>query len=60
MRISPGGGSTRSIGLTPHTVLYSEISGDHHGTGGMTPHLLNIYQGREEARDKPDDEMVES
>ena len=58
--ISPGGGRTRSIGLTPHTVLHLEMSGDHHGTGGMPPHLLNMCWGGEEAGDKPDDEMVES
>ena len=37
--ISSGGGGTRISGITTHTGVHSENSGDHRVTGGMPPHL---------------------
>ena len=58
--ISPGGGSTISIRLTPLIGLHLETSGNHSVMGYMPTHLWNLYQGRVEARDDPDDDMVVS
>ena len=56
--ISPGGGGTRSSGLTPHIGVHSETAGEHCGTGGMIPHLWIMYQGRADDRYEPYYQMV--
>ena len=37
--ISPGVGGTGSSGLTTHSVLHLETTGNHPGTGDIPPHI---------------------
>ena len=37
--ISPGGGGTRSSGITPHIGVHLDMAGNYSGKGVMIPHL---------------------
>ena len=58
--IFPGGVDSRSHGITSRTWVHLETAGNNSGTGGIPPHLWNLYQGGTEAGDEPDDDMVGS